>query len=151
MTTLTKVTGEKLTLVFAPDGSVSSAKLCGKNVVSDLRWIREHDCALSLLPFGFAEQWPEWMLKLVKGPLIEALKKQGLTLVMFMPINESAYDLLLTRADNTEIHPIVCYRAVYSRRERCIKEVYLTAGSKKNDRNTAEDLYESLCKIRTEE
>jgi len=54
MKTLQHITGGKLTLVFNPDGALSSARLDGTNVTRELRAVREDDCEALLKLFGFA-------------------------------------------------------------------------------------------------
>jgi hypothetical protein len=62
MKTLQHVTGGKLTLVFNPDGALSSARLGGKNVTHELRAVREVDCEEFLKLFGFAPEHPSDVL-----------------------------------------------------------------------------------------
>lgn len=76
MKTLCHITGEKLTLVFNPDGALSSARLDGKNVTHELRAVREDDCEVLLQLFGFASSHPS---KLVSNMAVinEQLKSHG--------------------------------------------------------------------------
>lgn len=57
MIELSRITGEKLTLVFNPEGGLSSAKLCGTDVTLDFSFIHEQHCKELLMVYGFCEQW----------------------------------------------------------------------------------------------
>ena len=60
---LTHITGGKLTMKFNPDGALSSARLEGRDVTSELRVVRNSDCMDLLNLFGFRSEHPSGLVE----------------------------------------------------------------------------------------
>lgn len=83
--------------MFNPEGALSSAKLEGKNVTQELRFVRSNDYAYLLKLFGFRETWPEDYQKLACN-LTDRLISIRLAVENIEPHGDDA--VLVTLRDN---------------------------------------------------
>ena len=96
-----RVTGDILDVIFAPDGSLASARLEGIEVSGYLKGINEENAATYLQALGFRKQWQSIELAsadffqgfLPDGELIESCVKHSSNEFMVTIIAESDRNL----------------------------------------------------------
>ena len=118
MKTLSKVTGEKLTLKFSPEGALSSARFEGRSITAQVKYVREHDYVKILSTLGFREKWTREEVEMF-APLNELVA--GLDLALFNVVDESAdYSkvLLCEKNDPEDIHKLPKVVLSFSIQER---------------------------------
>lgn len=104
MKTLTKVTGETLTLMFSPEGALSSAKFEAQNVTPSLRYVRSEDFEETLDVVGFKDVWPVFETE-VFSKLNEKLDYFDLRIFNVVKILENRYNVFLCSSkDPSFIH-----------------------------------------------
>jgi hypothetical protein len=104
MKSLTRVTGDSLTLIFSPEGALSSARLNGQNVASEISYVRETDCETCLDVFGFRKEWdPSEVDQFSK--ISDRLREHGLQVFNVMLARENQYTVFLCELkDPAHIH-----------------------------------------------
>jgi hypothetical protein len=101
---LTKVTGETLTLMFSPQGALSSAKFESQNVTPSLRYVRSEDFEETLDVIGFKLLWPKIETE-VFAKLNDKLEYFNLQIFNVVKIQENRYNVFLCSSkDPSFIH-----------------------------------------------
>ena len=104
MKSLTRVMGETLTLIFSPQGALSSARLNGQTVTPEISYIRESDCEECLDVFGFKSTWSSSEF-IQFSQIHERLRNQQLGVFNVMHTGNSYYSVFLCDSrDSLFIH-----------------------------------------------
>jgi len=97
MKSLTRVTGDSLTLMFSPEGALSSARLNGRSITQEISYIRENDCESCLDVFGFRKEWQSEEFEQF-SKINDAVKAQGLEVFNVMTAREGQYTVFFCDA-----------------------------------------------------
>jgi len=104
MKSLSRVTGDSLTLIFSPEGALSSARLNGETITAEISYIRESDCESFLDVFGFKKEWPMSEFDMF-SKINDRLRKQGLEIFNVMATCKDQYTVFLCDSkDSSAIH-----------------------------------------------
>lgn len=85
---------------FSPEGGLSSAKLEGQNITSNLCYLRESDFKEMLSVFGFRDDWPD-NLVFVLSATNNVIRQHNLAILTAQKKDEAIYEVVLCRADDT--------------------------------------------------